>query len=180
MPKNLNPREQRLALGLGAVVFLMLNLLFLPRLLAFNRESIRKNTELQAQVTSAHVWTARRDYWNERKAWLEKTAPALAEAREGSASQLEQLQQSARELGLTLTDISLLQLPSQAFYQPIGTRLTVKGPWSGLVRFVSGLQNPEKFYVIPRFSIRSDDPPPNVQCELEVQRWYLAPEVAAP
>jgi len=176
----LNPREQRLALGLGIVVFLMLNLLLLPRLVAFNRESRRKNAELQAQVTAAHVWIARRDYWNERKAWLEKNEPTLHAAREESADQLEHFQKSARESGLTIAEVSLLQLPATEFYQPIGARLTVKGPWAGLVRFVSGLQNPALFNVIPRFSIRSDETPPDVQCELEVQRWFLTPARATP
>ncbi len=180
MLKNFNSREQTLALGLGVVIFLMLNLLFLPKLIAFNKASRQKNAELQAQVTAAQTWLAKRDYWNERKAWMEKTEPTLHAAREDSATQLESLQQSARELGLTIAEVELLQLPATEFYQPIGARLTVKGPWSGLVAFVSGLQNPDRFNVIPRFSVKSDDPPPNVQCDLEVQRWFLVPKEVAP
>lgn len=173
MLKNFNAREKRLALGLGVVIFLMLNLLFLPKLIAGNKARRQKNAELTAQVAAARTWVTRRDYWNERKAWLEKTEPILHAAREDSAAQLESFQKAAREHDVSLSDIQLLQLPAAEFYQPIGARLTVKGSWSGLVAFVSGLQNPELFNVIPRFSVRSDDPPPHVQCDLEVQRWLL-------
>jgi hypothetical protein len=180
MLKNLNPREQRLALALGAVLFLIVNLFFLPRLMAFNRVGHQKNTELKAQVAAAEGWVAKRDYWNERRDWLEQTAPSLNAARQDSATQLELLQEGAREFGLTITDVQLLQLQPTEFYQPIGARLTVRGPWSGLVQFVSGLQNPELFDVISRFSVRSDDPPPQVQCELEIQRWFHSPEEVTP
>lgn len=177
---NLNPREQRLALGLAGAILLMLNLLFLPKLIAFNKANRQKHAELSAQVAAASAWLAKRDDWNRRREWLEKTEPDLQAAREDSAMQLEQLQQSARACDLVIADVQLLQLPPAEFYQPVGARLTVKGPWEGLVRFVSGLQNPELFNVIPRFSIRSDDPPPNVQCELEVQRWLHFPKETTP
>ncbi|HWL52643.1 MAG TPA: hypothetical protein VNQ90_09420 [Chthoniobacteraceae bacterium] len=175
---SLNPREQRLAFGLGAALLLMLNLLFLPKLIAFNKAGRQKHAELSAQVAAASGWLARRDYWNQRREWLEKTEPDLQASREDSAVQLEQLQQSARACGLSIAEVQLLQLAPAEFYQPIGARLTLKGPWAGLVQFVSGLQNPAMFNVIPRFSIRSDDPPPNVQCELEVQRWFHFPKEA--
>jgi len=180
MLKNLNPREQRLALALGIVALLLVNLLLLPKLMAFTRAGHQKNAELQAQVAAAEGWIAKKDYWAERKDWLEKTEPTLNAAREDSATQLELLQKTARKFGLAITDIQLLQLDPVEFYQPVGARLTVAGPWSGLVQFVSGLQEPELFDVITRFSVKSDDPPPNVQCELEIQRWFHSPETANP
>ena len=180
MMKNFNAREKGLALGLALVVFLVLNFTFLPGLIGGNKEARKKTAELQAQVTAAETWVARRDYWNERREWLEKTEPSLRAARADSATQLEHLQKAAREEGLTLGEVQLLQLPAAEFYQPIGARLTISGPWSGFVRFISGLQNPALFNVIPRFSIRSDDPPPNIRCELEIQRWFLIPKESTP
>lgn len=178
MMKNLSPRERNLALALVMVGFVLLNLIFLPRLMAYNRSGQQKKTELEAQVKAAEGWVAQKDFWNTRKEWLEATEPEITAARQDSATQLELLQKTAREFGLQITDIQLLQLEATEYYQPVGARLSVTGPWSGLVAFVSGLQNPELFDVIPRFSVRSADPPPNVQCELEIQRWFHLPTEA--
>jgi Tfp pilus assembly protein PilO len=180
MLKNLSPRERQLALALGMVVFLIINLVFVPQLIGFNRTGKQKNAELKAQLQAAEGWVARKAYWNTRKDWLEKTTPSLNTARQDSANQLELLQKTAREFGLQITDINLLQLDPTEYYQPVGARLTVQGPWSGLVQFVSGLQNPELFDVIPRFSVKSADPPPNVTCELEIQRWFHLPPTTDP
>ncbi len=172
---KLNSRERNLALLLLATGFLLLNLFFLPKLMASNRAGRQKATELQAQLSAAEGWLAKEAYWTERKDWLEKTEPALNAAREDSATQLEDLQNSAKKFGLTITDVQLLQLDSTEFYQPIGARLSVNGPWPGLVQFVAGLQDPAQFDVITRFSVKSGDQPPNVLCELEVQRWFHKP-----
>jgi hypothetical protein len=41
-----------------------------------------------------------------------------------------------------------------------------------VVEFIADLQDPKLFDVIPRFSVKSEEEPPNVRCELEVQRWF--------
>lgn len=172
---KLNARERNLAVLLAVTGFLLLNLIFLPKLMAANRAGRQKAAELQAQLAAAESWMAKEAYWNERKDWLEKTEPALNAAREDSATQLENLQASARKFDLAITDVQLLQLDSTEFYQPVGARLAVNGPWPGLVQFVAGLQDPAQFDVITRFSAKSDDEPSKVQCELEVQRWFHKP-----
>lgn len=172
MLKNLSPSERRLALISASTAFIVLNLIFLPRLTAGNHAARQKNTELKTQLTAAETWIAKEAYWAERKKWLEETEPELNAAREDSATQFEELQASARKFGLKLDEVQLLQLPETEFYQPIGARLMVTGPWPGLVQFVAALQDPQLFDVIPRFRIKSDQEPPNVQCEMEVQRWF--------
>ncbi len=172
MLKKLSPTERRLALISAGTAFIVLNLIFLPMLTAGNRASKNKNTELKAQLTAAETWIAKDVYWAERKKWLEETQPNLNAVREGSATQLEELQSRARKFGLKMDEVQLLQLPETEFYQPIGARFVVTGPWPGLVQFVAALQDPKIFDVIPRFRIKSDQEPPNVHCEMEVQRWF--------
>jgi len=174
MLKNFNLRERNLALALGSIVFLVLNLLFMPRLLAYKKEARRKQTELQAKAAAAKGWVEREAYWNTRKEWIEKAEPTLKATREESARQFEELQALAHQHGLKIADVQLLQLGPAEFYHPVGARFAISGPWPELVKFVSGLQNPDRFNVIPRFSVKSDDPPPNVHCELEIQHWLSA------
>ncbi len=171
MMKNFSPQERKLALALGLIVFLIINLIFLPQLLTYNKAAKKKRSELQAQIAAAKDWVEQKAYWTQRKEWLEKTEPSVNTAREDSAAQFEELQAAARHHGLTITEVQLLQLDSTEFYQPVGARFVASGPWPGLVKFISGLQNPQLFNVIPRFSVRSADPPPNVTCELEIQHW---------
>lgn len=178
--KNLNSRERTLALLLMGTAFLVLNLLFLPRLTASNQAGKRKNAELKAQLAAAEGWIAKSDYWAERKKWLQDTEPALNAAREDSATQLEELQAAAREFGLKIDEVQLLQLAETEFYQPIGAKIAVSGPWAGLVQFVAKLQDPALFDVIPRFSIKSGEEPSSVLCEMEIQRWFHKPKAEAP
>lgn len=177
---KLNARERTLALLLGGTAFLLLNLLFLPRLTASNQAGKRKQAELKAQLGAAEGWVKNEAYWQERKKWLQETEPTLNAAREESATQLEELQATARKLGVQINGVELLQLPETEFYQPIGAKLTVSGPWPGLVEFVAKLQDPVEFDVIPRFSVKSADEPPNVICEMEVQRWFHKPKSETP
>jgi len=180
MLKKLSPSERRLVLLSASTAFIVLNLIFLPKLMAGNRAAKQKHTELKAELTAAESWIAKEAYWAERKKWLEETEPELNAAREDSATQFEQLQASARKFGLKIDEVQLLQLPETEFYQPIGAQLVVTGPWPGLVQFIAKLQDPLLFDVIPRFHIKSDQEPPNVQCELQVQRWFHKPRQEAP
>ena len=173
--KNLNSRERTLALLLAGTAFLLLNLIFLPGLTAAYQAGKRRNADLKAQLAAAASWTAKSGYWAERAQWLRDTEPELNAAREDSATQLEELQAAAREFGLKIDDVQLLQLAETEFYQPIGARIAVSGPWAGLVKFVAKLQDPVLFDVIPRFSIKSGDAPSSVLCEMEVQRWFHKP-----
>lgn len=170
--RTLSPRERNLALLLGATAFLLLNLLFLPKLGAWNRVARQKHTELKGELAAAQGWTARQSYWGERRKWLEDNEPELTGPRRDSATQLEEIQAAARKYGLTLSDIQLLQLKPNEYFHPVGARITLHGPWKGLVDFMADLQNPELFHVVPRFNVKSDQEPPNVRCELEIQRWF--------
>jgi hypothetical protein len=170
--KNLNTRERTLAFLLIGVAFVLLNLLFLPKLTAANRENKTKNTDLKAQLTAAQSWMSKKDYWTTRKQWLLENEPGLGEARQDSLAQLEQLQKLAKKCGLTISDIQLLQLPETPFYSPVGAKVSLNGPWSGLVELMAELQTPTLFDVVPQFSIKSGDEPSSVLCEMEIQRWF--------
>lgn len=170
--RNLNARERTLALVLAGTAFLLLNLFVLPRLVAANRTAKQKTAELQAQLAAAEGWMDKKAHWEEREKWLNATEPSGNAERQDSATQLEDLQASARNLGLKIDEVQLLQLEETEYYHPVGAKLTVSGPWAGLVKFVARLQDPALFDVIPRFSIKSGDQPPNVICEMEIQRWF--------
>lgn len=174
--KRLSSREKTLAMLLGFVAFMILNLIFLPRLSAGNREGHSKHTDLKAQLAAAEAWIGKREYWAERKKWLEDNEPLLEASRRDSASQLEELQKIARDSNLKIEEVRLLQLAPSDFYQPVGAQLTLTGPWSGLVKFLSNLQQPDYFDVVPRFSVKSGQEPQNIRCELEVQRWFRSAE----
>jgi len=173
--RKLNPREAALALALGTTAFLLLNLFFLPKLIASNRVAKQRGIELRSQLTAAEGWVRQEAYWRERREWLEKTEPTLDERGNATASQLEDLQKTARDSGLALNDLELLSLAQTEFYHPVGVKFTAVGPWPALVRFLAKYQQPDLFDVIPRISIRSDQEPPNVQCEMELQRWFHNP-----
>lgn len=170
--KKFSPSETRLAVAAGATIFLVLNLMLVPRLLTANREAAARVRDLQAQVAAAETWIGQTDFWAERRQWLQETEPSLEEQGRAAADQLEELQAHAADLGLILTDVELLSPPATEFYNPLGARFTAIGPWPAFVDFIAGLQDPELFDVFPRFILRSDSDALNIRAELEMQRWY--------
>ena len=176
---QLSPRERNLALMLGVTAFLILNILFLPKLMTGNRTAKQRNVELKAELAASESWIKQQAYWDKRKKWLEETEPELTGDRRDSATQLEDLQKAARAAGIKIDEVQLLQLPVQEFYHPVGARFTVSGTWENMVKFLQDAQEPDQFDVIPKFSIKSDQEPPNVICEMEMQRWFRLPEEAA-
>lgn len=169
---NLKPRERFLAFVLLGIALMLLNLLLLPQLIAANREGKKKGAELTAKLGAAEGWMARKNFWAERKKWILENQPVIAEGRADSLNQLETLQKAAKESDLAVSDIQLLQLAETAFYTPVGARFTVRGPWSGMVNFLDNLQTPLRFNVVTRFSIKSAEEPTQIQCEMEIQRWF--------
>ncbi len=178
--KNLNTRERTLAFLLAGVAFVLLNLLFLPKLTAANRANKSKHTELQAELKAAQGWMSKKDFWAVRRQWLADNQPALGAARQDNVTQLEELQQLAKTFDLKISDVQLLQLAETPFYSPVGAKLAIVGPWSGFVQFMAKLQSPTLFDVVPRFSIKSAEEPSNIQCEMEIQRWFRKSPEATP
>jgi hypothetical protein len=169
---KISPREKLLAVMLGGIAFLLVNLFFLPTLLTANRLDRQKGAELRAELTAAQNWIKQGDYWREREEWLHKEEPTLTERGNASANQIENLQKLSRQNGLQLRDLQLLNLQEAQYYNPVGVRFTIVGPWSGVVRFMAALQGPTLFNVIPRITIRSATEPSQVHCEMELQEWF--------
>ena len=173
---KLNPRERNLAFLFGVVVFILVNLFLLPRLHTGNTQGRKVRAELEMQLTAAQGWVSQNDFWQHRADWIREAQPKLDDPGQETAAQLEQLQQQAHKFGLELRDISLLPLAEQQFYKPVGVRFVASGSWPALVRFLAYFQTPETFTVIPNISIRSDQNPPNILCEMELQRLFQLPE----
>jgi Tfp pilus assembly protein PilO len=172
---KISSREKMLAIALGVIAFLIVNLLFLPKLTTANRLAKQKGKELKAELTAADGWIKQSAYWKEREDWLEKEEPTLTERGNASATQIEELQKFAQEFGLQLKDLQLLSPKEAEFYHPVGVRFSLVGPWASVVRFLAELQTPTLFDVIPRISIRSATEPSQVHCEIELQRWFHTP-----
>jgi len=172
--RKLNSRELTLAIGLGSTIFILANLLFLPRLLESIQELGEKNTDLKARLTAAESWVANQDQWNFRREWFEENQPLFDERGVQSAEQLERLQEFAQSVNVKLDDVQLLSPEGGEFHRAVGARLKAVGPWSDMLAFLAEFQRPDNFEVIPELSLRSAPEPPDVIAELQLELWYRA------
>ncbi len=170
--RQVTNREQRLLLIFTVLLFLVLNL-FGFSLLSKNRQTLERTVrKLDLERQEARVWMAQKDLWLKRKEWMDHKQPKPDPSGQDSAQLLEFLQQGARQNKITITDQKLLEPRTEAEYREASVRIEVRGSLEPVVRWLAGLQAPERFQAITSLTLKSDAEPPKVICNLTIARWY--------
>jgi hypothetical protein len=160
-----------LFLFLGSI-FLMANLACVSKLLRAKSDLESKLTAFRNERREANSWLAEKDTWHQRKEWLDKTQPKLQTAGEADAALLDTLQRSASRHDITIVEKGFAEPASLPFAQEIAVNMKVSGSLESMVRWLSEIQQPGNFQAIPSLSMKSDNDPSKVVCELTVARWY--------
>lgn len=170
--RQLTASEWRLVKLLGIVLLVItatFGIVTYKRMITSLRAEI---TNLEARKSEADFWMQEKPVWDERRAWMLANMPALPPDGSAASSFLSEIQQSAQSSGLSIASQSLLEpVPGQDF-EKIGLRLRVGGKLEQLVRWLTTLQQPEKFQEVSSLNLKSDTEPPAVVCELQVSRFY--------
>lgn len=170
--RKLTKREQNLTIAFLLAIFLVVNIFGVPFL-------FRKKGELQSKLVSlrndrrdAAGWLAEKETWRQREEWLDKNQPKLQTTGEANAALLGDLQTGARKHKITIVDQGFAEPGAQPYYQEIAVRLKISGPLEAIIRWLVELQQPANFQAIPTLSMKSDNDPSKVVCDLTVTRWY--------
>lgn len=170
--RPLTPSESRLVKLLAAVLALVVvtfGMVAYRRNLASLRTEI---TALESRKAEADFWMAEKPLWDARRAWIRENMPVLPQDGSAASAFLSDIQAAATSAGLTISSQSLLEPVSSKEIEQIGLRLRVNGTLEQVVRWLAGLQHPEKFQAVTTFSLKSDKEPPAVVCELQMARFY--------
>jgi len=171
MPQ-ITPREQRLILSFAGAVFLVLNVFGFRALSKAQKEASRQLLKSKQEQQEAGAWLQQKDYWTQRKGWLDAKQPKSAAPGQESSVLLELLQQSARQQNIVIAQQRLADPRSTPFLREAAVQLEVRGSFDAMVGWLAGLQQPDKFVAVKNLTLKCDAEPPNVIGTLTVARWY--------
>lgn len=165
-------KERKLLWGFLSSAFLLVNVVGLSLL---RRQTLVLETQLmevRAQEADSKRWMAEKNLWMERKGWLDAHQPKLTTSGEATASLLDAVQSGARKQHLTTSEEGFLEMVTRPYYQQIGVRVKARGSLEGIMRWMTDLQQPGRFQAVKSLSLKSDEDPSMIKCELQLVRWY--------
>ncbi len=134
----------------------------------------RKAVELHLQRHREEQLLAEADRWENRSVWVSRRIPRFSSPEMAAASLRDRIYESLRrgKLEVEAADLSGPDLgKSGTFYERTAIDLRVLGSEEAVVRWIHGLQVPERFLSIDRLVLRPEDH--RVHCEVTVAQWYL-------
>lgn len=148
MKRSLTSSEKTL-LGLCVLAVVLVGGFFVVkehrRRVAAARERIEN---LQSRSIAAVAAAGDAPFWKERQAWLDEHMPTMGDAGQAHSRLLQELQDAARQRGLTIVSPVLLKPESGPHHRELAVSLQVTGADNALFRFLADLQSPEKFQVV--------------------------------
>jgi hypothetical protein len=167
-----NKSERRLIIVLGLALFIMGTFYLVSYLLDIESGLALKIRGLEASANTDQVWLREKQFWLDRKKWIDQKQPKVAPGAVPQSELLQSLTASAQNHKLTIQEQSFTDAKSTANYQAVAVRLKLTGTLEDVVRWLVDVQQPEKFQAVTTFSLKSQEKPPAVDLELEVARWY--------
>ena len=174
MVRKPTKRERTLIIIFLGAIFLVINLFGVTWLFRKQWDLESRLLALRNERREANSWLEEKDTWQQRKQWLDKTQPKLQTAGEADTALLEALQTSAEKHEITIIDKAFAEPNSQPFYQEVAVNLKVSGSLESITRWLVEIQQPANFQAVPSLSMKSDNDPSKIICELTVARWHAA------
>jgi hypothetical protein len=177
MKRSLNQREKRLLIGCLLTLFVAINVL------AFRSFSSRRSdlktaiSRLKEQSVSDKIWLDQKGLWQKRAKWLDANMTYTDSPGRSQGQLLEELQTTALDAGLKVTNQTLLESPPAGeFYKEVAASVHVRGDQDKLLRWLLSLQSPERFQPMKAFEIELDpkakEKVPQAQCNLTLAKWF--------
>jgi hypothetical protein len=164
--------EKRLFIFLGVALLVMGTFYLVSYLLDIESGLALKIRGLEANANTDQVWLREKQFWLDRKKWIDQKQPKVAPGGVPQSELLQSLTASAQNHKLTIQEQSFADAKSTANYQAVAVRLKLTGTLEDVVRWLVDVQQPDKFQAVTTFSLKSQEKPPAVDLELEVARWY--------
>lgn len=177
MAQKLTPREKKLLLGCVAVLAFMAAAIGGNEFIRRRGLALQKVSSLRLQKTENDTWMADREFWEKRRAWLDRAMPVTESLGRAQGQLLEDMQNQALEYGITTEQPTLppLAAPNENFRE-VTVSMRLRGDQTVVLRWLATLQSPEKFQAVRRLDLeidtRSREKTPQVVCNLTVARWF--------
>lgn len=170
---TLTPREKTLALAIGGLVFVLLNLLLFS---AFARRNIALRSELserRVEWSGIQELLGQQSLWEARDAALMAKQPKLTNENAAGPELLDLVRVLAKSHQVSVQNEVIGGVARSQWYRSVPVSLDTHSSWPDLVSFLYALQRPDKFIVCESANIQVD---PSDQTKMlahfKIARWY--------
>jgi hypothetical protein len=167
--------EQRLVLVLGVCAGLWVLLVIYRTYDTSVQEAQKRLANAREQRAEMRRWLGEEEIWSQRGAWLKEHQPQAQSVSQASAELVAELQNTAREAGITLQEQELSEGVQSPASVEVGARVRGTGTLQAICQWMTTLQQPGKFRLVNNFVLKSDPEPGKIQLQMRViQRFAPA------
>jgi hypothetical protein len=177
MIDQMSKREKTLALLVGGVVFLLINVVVLKFFIDRHGVLKKNAAEIQAKINALKLRDQDRDFDRERDTWLNAKLPTIGDSQVAARDLTKSITEIARKHDVVIeTPMAGNPRPGQ-YYSSLGARVIAKGTWKAIFFFLQELQSPEKgetpFVVLDPVDLKVDITDKTLmRAEVMVTRWF--------
>ena len=156
MIQQMTQRERTLAMLVGGILFVFVNL-FLVKYFVNQHRQLRADLAAKAiTLDTMHTLLAERDLWLQRAHWLGEKQPPLTNSDGAAVALLEAAKEIAKKHSITLENSVLGKVDNKPHYSAVSVNFDTKSKWQDLVAFLREMQAPEQFIVFENANLQKD------------------------
>ena len=175
--EKMNRRERMLSGGVGAVIFVLLNLLLWSWLFGAIGRAHADLAASKSRRQEEEIFIKDRPLWTKRDEWLQQHQPALKNSGEAQTNLLDQLKQIAGKYNILIENPAIGAGETTPNHQAVFASIETKSLWPPLVHFLYDAQQPDSFVVFEKVNLMID---PNdatmMRGQFKVARWFAPPQ----
>jgi hypothetical protein len=176
LKRTFNSREKRLLIICLSTIFLVGNFMAVREFLGRRKELASRLDDLKRQETSNRLILQDGPRMEKLNAWVDKSMPYTNSAGKAQGQLLDDLRNSALDMGLKTENEQLLEPVELSHHNEVSVSMRVRGAQEVVIGWLLTLQSPEKFTAIKSVELeldtRSREKTPQAQCNITVARWF--------
>jgi hypothetical protein len=173
MLAQMSSRERTLALVVGGVLVLLINLVLIRFFLQKRAEFQLGIARTKASIEGLKQRESQRALWAERDAWITQNLPVLGDPQVANRELGEAVKEVARKHTVTLETPNPGVPNRQKDYTALGMRVSLKAAWQPMMDFLRELQAPGQFIVFDPLDLKVDaTDKTQLRAEVTVTKWF--------
>jgi Tfp pilus assembly protein PilO len=176
MQRTLSPREKNLLMLCAGVLLFMGTAIAGNTFLQRRAAALKEVAALRGKKVQNDTWLSDRQFQEKRQAWLEAKMPTTESLGRAQGQLLEDLQNQALDLGITIQQQTLPEAVKTPEYREVSVNVRVRGDQQVMMQWLARMQSPERFQAIKELQIQLDsrakEKTPQALCNLTLARWF--------
>lgn len=173
--RKLAKSETRLLLIFGAAVFLAVNLFAVRAWLNHRAGVLAAISEARSAISTSRSWITAAEALEPAREWMQQHPSPVEKQDAANTGLLNTVRNMAEKSGLKIAEETLLPGEEADGARAAILQTKITGAFSGVATFLFDIQNPTSWRSVEKMMIRSDNEPPNVIMEIQIQQYFCPP-----